>query len=84
MGTGLSWSDPEFQVFGPGDIDYRALAEMLQQAEVRPHIVLEQAVECAFLPAPRNASQSRNQRGLTTVARPDGSPRLRSRSRQRA
>jgi inosose dehydratase len=33
------------EVFGPGDIDYGALAEMLRQADVRPQIVLEQAVE---------------------------------------
>jgi inosose dehydratase len=33
------------EAFGPGDIDYRALAEMLRQASVRPHIVLEQAIE---------------------------------------
>jgi inosose dehydratase len=33
------------EAFGPGDIDYRALAEMLRQASVRPHVVLEQAIE---------------------------------------
>jgi inosose dehydratase len=33
------------EVFGEGDINYRALAEMLRQASVRPHIVLEQAIE---------------------------------------
>ena len=33
------------EVFGPGDIDYLALAEMLRQASVRPHVVLEQAIE---------------------------------------
>lgn len=33
------------EVFGSGDIDYRALAEMLRQASVRPHVVLEQAIE---------------------------------------
>ncbi len=31
------------EAFGPGDIDYRALAEALRQASVRPHVVLEQA-----------------------------------------
>lgn len=33
------------EAFGPGDIDYLALAEMLRQASVRPHVVLEQAIE---------------------------------------
>jgi len=35
------WSE----TFGPGDIDYVALADALREHKVRPHIVLEQAVE---------------------------------------
>lgn len=35
------WSE----TFGPGDIDYEALARTLREHKVRPHIVLEQAVE---------------------------------------
>ena len=35
------WSE----VFGEGDIDYPALVEKLQESRVRPHLVLEQAVE---------------------------------------
>lgn len=33
------------EAFGPGDIDHLALAEALREAKVRPHIVLEQAIE---------------------------------------
>ena len=33
------------EVFGDGDIDYRAVAKRLLTAGVRPHLVLEQAVE---------------------------------------
>lgn len=33
------------EAFGPGDIDYLALADALRQAGVRPHVVLEQAIE---------------------------------------
>ena len=33
------------EVFGDGDIDYRAVAKRLLAAGVRPHLVLEQAVE---------------------------------------
>lgn len=33
------------EAFGPGDIDYPAFADALRQAGVRPHIVLEQAIE---------------------------------------
>ncbi|MDI9431605.1 MAG: sugar phosphate isomerase/epimerase [Planctomycetota bacterium] len=40
-----SQGDVWTEAFGPGDIDYRALAEMLRQASVRPHVVLEQAIE---------------------------------------
>lgn len=35
------WSE----VFGEGDIDYRRLAKVLMQHKLRPHLVLEQAVE---------------------------------------
>ena len=35
------WSE----VFGEGDIDYHRLAEALRQRDIRPHLVLEQAVE---------------------------------------
>ena len=35
------WSE----VFGPGDIDYERLAERLHRIGVRPHLVLEQAIE---------------------------------------
>lgn len=35
------WSE----TFGPGDIDYERLVEALQRRGVRPHLVLEQAVE---------------------------------------
>ena len=35
------WSE----TFGPGDIDHAALADALRAHQVRPHIVLEQAVE---------------------------------------
>lgn len=33
------------EAFGDGDIDYRALADALRHEGVRPHIVLEQAIE---------------------------------------
>jgi inosose dehydratase len=33
------------EAFGDGDIDHRALADALRQEGVRPHIVLEQAIE---------------------------------------
>ena len=33
------------EVFGPGDIEYPRLFRILQRASLRPHIVLEQAVE---------------------------------------
>jgi len=33
------------EAFGEGDIDYHALADALRQEGVRPHIVLEQAIE---------------------------------------
>ena len=33
------------EVFGPGDIDYNRLAEHLGEIGVRPHLVLEQAIE---------------------------------------
>jgi len=33
------------EAFGEGDIDYQAVAKHLQEINVRPHIVLEQAVE---------------------------------------
>jgi inosose dehydratase len=33
------------ETFGEGDIDYRALAEHVQSLHLRPHVVLEQAVE---------------------------------------
>lgn len=33
------------EAFGPGDIDYPRLARTLQALELRPHVVLEQAVE---------------------------------------
>jgi inosose dehydratase len=33
------------ETFGPGDIDYPRLAGALAEIAVRPHIVLEQAIE---------------------------------------
>jgi len=33
------------EAFGPGDIDYERLAEHLRKIKVKPHVVLEQAVE---------------------------------------
>ncbi len=39
--TGGVWTE----AFGDGDIDYRALADALRREGVRPHIVLEQAIE---------------------------------------
>jgi inosose dehydratase len=33
------------EAFGEGDIDYRAFADALRETGVRPHIVLEQAIE---------------------------------------
>ena len=33
------------EAFGPGDIDYARLVKMLLERKVRPHVVLEQAVE---------------------------------------
>jgi len=33
------------EVFGPGDIDYQRLADHLRQIGVKPHLVLEQAIE---------------------------------------
>jgi len=35
------WSE----IFGEGDIDYEALVDVLREHKVRPHLVLEQAVE---------------------------------------
>jgi inosose dehydratase len=32
-------------VFGPGDIDYPALVDHLRQIGIKPHLVLEQAIE---------------------------------------
>lgn len=45
------------EAFGPGDIDYPALAKHLLEINVKPHIVLEQAVE-AKSPKTMTAAQA--------------------------
>ncbi len=57
------WSE----TFGEGDIDYAALVRHLEQIQVRPHIVLEQAVE-AGSPQTLSAVEA-HQRGREFAAR---------------
>jgi inosose dehydratase len=53
------------EVFGPGDIDYPRLVEVLRSANVEPHLVMEQCVEKAT-PHTLNAVEAHRQ-GLEYV-----------------
>jgi inosose dehydratase len=54
------------EVFGPGDIDYLALTAALNKQGVKPHLVLEQAVE-AKTPKTLTASEA-HRRGVKHAA----------------
>jgi inosose dehydratase len=55
------------EVFGPGDIDYRALTRQLAERGLKPHVVLEQAVE-AKTPKTLSAEKAHTQSAVAARA----------------